>query len=611
MDIAKMRLQEFCRGRSNAFDGNYPEVKDIKAWMELAERFSVPKPRICEINMGSTTLARSLLCKRVAADTTRWEMTKYTGLAYRNITLFSTLSFGSVAVGTRGMMRYADTGRSVLPASAGIPESSCDVLIIDAQDSDAKHRQSLLSDIPNLLRRLASPQNLLVIHGSSCSSINIYNRSNPDNVKAWREANNCQARHLASCAGSGDWCIRFDELASTGSISFPLCRPSTTSTFHWCAGVLDTRSICTVGEGWLDRTREVETGALRLIPSLSKISVKLTGAAGHSNKHGYTQEWRYYSAFSCHNNSSGSTNSVEAICLMFKNSMYEGWTGGITSADGKSFLLQPELVLPVDWYVKPNEKRELMRMTHNMALLRHLDEYIVVGGQSRPSTKKHPLHEKGIFIVKGSSWRYSGDSNRLILAQEADAYRFGRYESPKARSAARDMLVQAARWRDLRPLLDGRHPGCIERRDANKMDWLQPGVCEFDGRLSLAHFGGEFFLYARANPAAHGQRFVQFTKSRNLVNWTSFNLIEINSYNFSQGDIYFFSAQKNPVHNSSLIAIFPLVHRMRGCIALSVSLDGFKWSSPVSLLKCAVYGERTRDHPVGEQALAFNLPTPK
>ena len=53
----------------------------------------------------------------------------------------------------------------------------------------------------------------------------------------------------------------------------------------------------------------------------------------------------------------------------------------------------------------------------------------------------------------------------------------------------------------------------------------------------------------------------------------------------------------NPSHNGSLVAVFPLVHHLRGCLAIAVSVDGVRWSRAMPLLSCKHYGERTIDHP--------------
>ena len=57
-------------------------------------------------------------------------------------------------------------------------------------------------------------------------------------------------------------------------------------------------------------------------------------------------------------------------------------------------------------------------------------------------------------------------------------------------------------------------------------------------------------------------------------------------------------AQVNPVDDQSLIAVFPIVHRFRGCIGLSLSLDGLNWSPVTPLRQCDTIGDRTIDQPV-------------
>jgi len=175
-------------------------------------------------------------------------------------------------------------------------------------------------------------------------------------------------------------------------------------------------------------------------------------------------------------------------------------------------------------------------------------------------------------------------------------------------------------------LLRGSHPGCIERRDRTRLVWLMERTCEFDGRLSVVFFNGSLFLYARANMASHGQRFVQVARSRPASSelkaagsssrtghqagggaagglglldseWGPFEPITIRGYAHTEGDVYFWGAQTNPVDDSSLIAAFPLVHHLHGCIGLSLSLDGVRWSRVSPLLSCEAIGERTLAHP--------------
>ena len=72
----------------------------------------------------------------------------------------------------------------------------------------------------------------------------------------------------------------------------------------------------------------------------------------------------------------------------------------------------------------------------------------------------------------------------------------------------------------------------------------------------------------------------------------------------SDGDVYFFLAQANPVHGGSLIALFPLAQHHRGCIGMALSRDGMVWSRVTPLLRCAVHGSRTEHQPVGFTPLA-------
>ena len=52
------------------------------------------------------------------------------------------------------------------------------------------------------------------------------------------------------------------------------------------------------------------------------------------------------------------------------------------------------------------------------------------------------------------------------------------------------------------------------------------------------------------------------------------------------------------MHSGSLLAVAPVVHRLRGCLALTLSVDGRNWSSLQPLLPCHAYGERASHQPV-------------
>jgi hypothetical protein len=146
----------------------------------------------------------------------------------------------------------------------------------------------------------------------------------------------------------------------------------------------------------------------------------------------------------------------------------------------------------------------------------------------------------------------------------------------------------------------GTHPGCVERRSPEALEWIgvPPGACEFDGRLSLARFRGRYWLYSRANLApSGGQRFVQVASSADAADWSAFELIRLRGFTPALGDVYFFAVQENPAVPTSLLAVFPMVHRAKACISISFSTDARNWTVPQPLLTCAAAGDRSVHQP--------------
>lgn len=89
------------------------------------------------------------------------------------------------------------------------------------------------------------------------------------------------------------------------------------------------------------------------------------------------------------------------------------------------------------------------------------------------------------------------------------------------------------------------------------------------------------------------------TTSEDARWWSPFSPIKIDGYSVAQGDVYFFSVGLNPVDNASLLAVFPVVHFFKGCIGMSLSVDGVRWAKPQALVTCTVHGERASSHPAG------------
>ena len=138
------------------------------------------------------------------------------------------------------------------------------------------------------------------------------------------------------------------------------------------------------------------------------------------------------------------------------------------------------------------------------------------------------------------------------------------------------------------------HPGCYERAFADR-----DSPCALDGRFSIVQFRNEWLLFARAN-VARGARFVQVTRSRDLVEWAPFQLLQLDGLQDVTTDkninVYWWGVSNI---NDALLAVFPMVHAGRGCIALSCSVDGLHWSQPSALFACGtdVPPVHTDSHP--------------
>lgn len=331
--------------------------------------------------------------------------------------------------------------------------------------------------------------------------------------------------------------------------------------------------------------------------------------------------------------------SAWQVCLLFKDAPYENWVGGVASDDGLRFTGVPLLVLPHLLRVTESELRasgqqkgrlrtRLASLTHNVAVLAEPDgSFLLVGG-------KYHVHRPvgngntGIWMIQArrnvsgltksaattagaastaarlpllSAW--SGTPvgllhDALLAANNGtsslhEITKGGRLWSLKR---AQPSLLES-RHLVMKPrlLITGHQKGCVERRSAEIAHWIIGRACEYDGRLSVARHptDGRLLLYSRANLASHGQRFVQLTSSDDGgETWSRFRLVKLDGFEPSSADVYFFSVHRNPAHNQSLLAVYPLVQHFQGCLCLSVSLDGRRWSKPDPLARCGVAGER-------------------
>ena len=226
----------------------------------------------------------------------------------------------------------------------------------------------------------------------------------------------------------------------------------------------------------------------------------------------------------------------------------------------------------------------------------------------------HPSHRQGIFLM---------DASRLWQVVTGRWFPHRNWERVKRA-----------------PIITGRHPGCVERRRG--LD----GVCEYDGKLSLARYRERFYMYARANLKPDGGgRFVQVAQSAGdspSSGFGPFALLSILGYDpVGPGNIYLTCVTPCPfgLEAACLLGLFavnlggspPAQNMTRGrgnfrssrdawrdgnglagggpshedgntdghsFIGLSFSCDGRRWSELVEIAPSKGERGRTHDHPV-------------
>lgn len=568
-------------------------------------------PRVCEVNTRPGAPSAALLCKelgegcefigitflqrRANADLSR----KVRRLLHNHSAQM--LSAGPALLSARAILHH--------PAAATLPRS-CDVLVLHMDAPSAEGRQTLIVDLSAAmeLARLDAPTMLIMI-GRHCDA-----PSSSTYTGAW-----------GSIQSERCWRHAWRKMETRRDILDSHCTSSTPDGWIWCTGRLAPTSACTPDHPALLETalaatrhlearsackvsRDVVTFPKRLLAPEWKLlvpqdnttsasvddddepSLLSTVRSFVSIQRRVMRRYRYYSLMHCGLQQPRVALAPPELCLLFKNDVAERWVAMITSTDGGrtfGYTRYPQLVLPVQ--TRNNSHLIPTTMTHNAAFA-SIDggsRFAVIGGRFGPHFL--PLGSRarpGVYMATGLSLRWS-------TATEQSPRYAGRGQYYL------DAAPQSTQWRDFRLIFNGTHPGCVERRPRAWTRADGSGACEFDGRLSLVEHNGELVLFARANSGASGLRFVQATRSKdNGRSWSPFSQLHIEQWAPSNGDLYFFSVQPNPVHNGSLVAMVPVVHHFSACVSLTFSVDGLRWSPLSPLVRCAAYGERSAHHPV-------------
>lgn len=98
---------------------------------------------------------------------------------------------------------------------------------------------------------------------------------------------------------------------------------------------------------------------------------------------------------------------------------------------------------------------------------------------------------------------------------------------------------------------------------------------EFDGHVNIVYHknSDEYFIYLRAN-VSKGNRFIQYARSKDLINWSKFNLIKLDVYN--KKDNYYTPCFMK--YKEKLFGLIPYFNPDNFCsIRVITSNDGINW----------------------------------
>lgn len=557
-------------------------IMDGAEWLRVAMSM-VPRSvtRVCEVNTRDGAAGGALLERLPAA--------RFRGFALGNsVNEQPRLNAALESVPSLRKRRVIFFGDLMNTVRAKPQFDGCDIMIVSTRyEFSSEVNNAVVADMPNILQRVAAGGNVLVMHGPGrCEDI----------------ANGTD--------DSGGWCSAWTEMVSRRLVTSAGCSANGPYGHGWCVGRVPTDSACTTRLSLFptlpirldsepppvqtEKSAHLQVTSMHPVPRSATAYVAEGWAVEEVRGLRLSSE-RYFTVLPC--SAAGLGTAGAAVCLVFKNHIFESWVGVVVSTDGgRSFTPEPTLVLPTTWHVA--------RMTHNLAITHDgSGRYVIMGGQFKlKGAALCGKHVGNSIPCVGTLPEYNG-----VWMARGDSLSFAKREHVAARLPAEELIrrgdelsrpgastwAESARW-----IFNGTHPGCVERRTRRFAPMARLGACEFDGRLSLVHFRGSLRLYTRSNPAAHGQRFVQTVSSSDGgAGWGSFEFISIDGYDHAQGDAYFFAVSVNPVHNESLLALYPLVHKFHGCIAISASSDGLHWTAPTPLRPCDVHGERTVHHP--------------
>ena len=402
---------------------------------------------VCEVNLAAgPNLAVGVLCSTPSN-------VRYVGFDVGNSSTTALRRQFSQSLWPRGsILRATASIRSVLAIKVRKALPNCDLLVINLDEAQAKWRQALLLDLAHTLR-LTSAHNFVIAHGRLCGPES--NRTGETYVwPDWLE-------FPEQC-----WHDTWREYVDRREVVDSRCEVRRESGTRFCVWRVNHSSHCTRSPPLLQRSSKRSRAPKRIEgrrAECGQSSAPITIAPAendwlHSFKFKFFRDYRYFSLVPCEasdrsrqlrNASRASFANASAsqseetprdatevawhgggLCLLFKDGVYETWVAGLDSADGgRTFVADPQLVIPRFDRRFPQRLWGLPKqatLSHNYAVLRRRNGYVLVGGTyNRQRTTITSVRHKGIYLLRGRSWKWSDTATTPL----APAYKgHGKFE---------------------------------------------------------------------------------------------------------------------------------------------------------------------------------------
>jgi hypothetical protein len=240
--------------------------------------------------------------------------------------------------------------------------------------------------------------------------------------------------------------------------------------------------------------------------------------------------------------------------------------------DSKGFIVNDYASATTDWVSICRTTFVMLKnssATHNLTCCFGNTD-IKIGGQdnwkAEQAWKDHKtFDEYKTYFKKRFGREYDRDENRWRKAQKNVV------EKCRSLKHSDGLYIFDDLRKTIKKTITVNNPGFI-----NGIKWGKGA--EFDGGLALLFFKGLYYLFCRANPA-RGVRKIQYSRSKDLVAWEPFRLMELP---YEDGKQYYYPTVFPK--DKRLKAQIPVYDNDRSAIEIYWSDDGKTWTFEKEIL---------------------------